>query len=391
MNYTLNGIEYTLRDWQARCYNEHKDTKKILLTVGTGLGKTLMALILADKYQGKKLVICIKKKKKDWIRDTAGLDYVVMTRDEIYTQPIPDDIVCIIQDEIHEIVSNVTSTRFKVLYQFFARNMHIPHIILSATPIRSSWTSLFAYYCLLGLAHPVVDYKKWQSTFQFLGKQWMKNAQGKAMERRCWKNRTDKETLEKLQRGVQKISFMYFEDNPNARYETVKVSIPLEFPITDTEPTSHDFYRLENRHPNKIAKLKELVIPGTVIVCFYKEEVVFLKDLFKCNAVSGKDEYHDGLRDEPIVVCQMQSTTGYELPRHKRMVFFSYSYGFVNYKQSHGRIDRGNMPEVEYIYMETFYTDTTHKTMDQNVRVSLQKGKSYDVTLWQPPQKRLAL
>jgi hypothetical protein len=385
MKYTLNGIEYTLRDWQARCYNEHKDTKKLLLTVGTGLGKTLMALILADKYQGKKLVICIKKKKKDWIRDTAGLDYVVMTRDEIYTQPIPDDIVCIIQDEIHEIVSNTTSTRFKVLYAWLQNKMHLPHIILSATPIRSSWTSLFAYYCLLGLAHPVIDYKKWQNTFQFLGKQWMKNAQGKAIERRCYKNRTDKETMGKIQRGIDKISFVYFEQNPNATHTEIKVPITLELPITDTEPTSHDFYRLENRHPNKIAKLKELVIPGTVIVCFYRDEVEHLKQLFNCNAVSGNDQYHDGLRDEPIVVCQMQSATGYELPRHRRMVYYSYSYGITPFIQSKGRIDRGDMPEVEYIYMQTFYTDTTHKTMDQNVRLSLAHNKDYDPSTWKKP------
>lgn len=385
MTYTLNGKVYELRDWQNDCYKKHYDTPKILLSVGTGLGKTLMSLILADRYIGKKLVICIKKKKKDWIRDTEGMNYVVMTRDEIYKQPIPDDIVCIIQDEVHEIVSNTTSNRFGVLYSFFQDKMHIPHIILSATPIRSSWTSVFAYYCLLGLALPT-DIPKWRNVFQFLGKQWMKNAQGKAMERRCWKDRTDKETIEKLQRGIQKISYIYFEENPNATHHpTIKIPITMEFPVTDTEPTSHDFYRLENKHPNKIAKLKELVIPWTVVICFYREEVEYLKQLFNCSAVSGNYQYHDGLKDEPIVICQMQSATGYELPRHTRMVYFSYSYGYGAFTQSRGRIDRGDAPVVDYYYLETFYFESSDKTMDYNIRKSLEQGKDYDPSTWKKP------
>lgn len=245
MTYTLNGTEYILRPWQERCLQEHRNTNKLLLSVGTGQGKSLMSLILADRFVGKKLVICIKKKKKDWIRDTEGMNYIVMTRDEIRKFPIPDDIVCIIQDEVHEIVSNTTSKRFLILYNYLKTKMHLPHFILSATPIRSSWTSVFAYYCLLGLALPT-DISKWRNTFQFLGKQWMKNAQGKAMERRCWKDRRDKGTLEKIQRGIDKISFIYFETNPNATHHpTIKIPITMEFPITDTEPTSHDFYRLE--------------------------------------------------------------------------------------------------------------------------------------------------
>lgn len=385
MTYTLNGTEYILRPWQERCLQEHRNINKLLLSVGTGQGKSLMSLILADRFVGKKLVICIKKKKKDWLRDTEGMNYIVMTRDEIRKFPIPDDIVCIIQDEVHEIVSNTTSKRFMILYNYLKTKMHLPHFILSATPIRSSWTSVFAYYCLLGLALPT-DISKWRNTFQFLGKQWMKNAQGKAMERRCWKDRRDKETLEKIQRGIDKISFIYFETNPNATHHpTIKIPITMEFPITDTEPTSHDFYRLENKHPNKIAKLKELVIPWTVVICFYRDEVEYLKQLFNCNAVSGNDQYHDGLRDEPIVICQMQSATGYELPRHTRMVYFSYSYGITPFIQSRGRIDRGNAPVVDYYYLETVYFGSNDKTMDYNIRKSLEQGKDYDPSTWKKP------
>lgn len=384
MIYTLNGTEYTLRDWQIDCYNKHKDTNKLLLSVGTGQGKTLMSLIFADRFVGKKLVICIKKKKKDWIRDTQGMDYVVMTRDEIKKKPIPIDIVCIIQDEVHEIVSNTTSKRFKLLYDFLKDRMHLPHFILSATPIRSSWTSVFAYYCLLGLSKPT-DFIKWRDTFQFLGKQWIKNSQGKAIQKICYKDKRDKETIERIQEGINKISYIYFETNPNATHIDIKIPITMEFPITDTEPTSHDFYRLENKHPNKIERLKELVIPWTVIVCFYRDEVEYLKQLFNCPAVSGNDQYHDRLRDVPILICQMQSATGYELPRHTRMVYFSYSYGCVPFIQSKGRIDRGNAPTVEYYYLETFYLGSSEKTMDYNIRKSLLQGKDYDPSTWKKP------
>ena len=150
MKYTLGEKEYELRDWQEDCLLEHLTSDKLLLCVGTGLGKTLMSLILADRFHGKILIICIKKKKSDWLRDTKYRDAVVMTRDEIYTQPIPTDIGCVIIDELHMVVSNSTSERFMVLYRYLSSIPHIPVLTLSATPIRT-WQSLFSYSCLFGL------------------------------------------------------------------------------------------------------------------------------------------------------------------------------------------------------------------------------------------------
>jgi superfamily II DNA or RNA helicase len=381
MIYTLGNKNYTLRQWQEDCYNKlYGKVDKILLCCSTGLGKTLMSLILADKHPGTLLVICIKKKKADWIRDTKYRDAIVMTRDDIYTQPIPTDVGCVIIDELHMVVSNSTSERFMVLYRYLSSIPHVPVLTLSATPIRT-WQSLFSYYCLFGII--CIDaIKSWVKEFQYVGKQWMKTKEGKAFSKHVYKDREDKETKERIRRGLQKISYIYFEDNPNATERTEIVPISLVFPVTEKQPTPHDFYRIENQHPKKIAALLSLIQDWTVVVCYYRDEVEWLRNLLNCKAVSGAHEYTDELRDEKVLVIQADSATGYELPNHKRMIFYSYSYTYVNFVQSKGRIDRGDQPDVEYIYLQAKYEDCNEPTMDKNIIKSLENKKSYDPSTW---------
>ncbi len=381
MQYTIGDKEYTLRPWQAECVRTSRDRDKLLLCVGTGLGKTLTSLILAEKYSGKLLVICIKKKKADWIRDTVHRDTIVMTRDDIYTKPIPDDVSVIIIDELHMVVSNTTSKRFDVLYNYIKDiPARTPIICLSATPIRT-WQSLFSYYCIFGESTPE-DFPRWQKRFQYIGEQWAKSKAGKAFKKRVYKDRNDTVTQEYIEKGLRKISYIYFEDNPNATETEIIVPITLNFPITENQPTSHDFYRLENKHPAKVHRLLELIEDWTVVVCYYREEVEWLKELLGCRAVSGNDEYDEEMKLEKVLVLQGDSATGYELPNHKRMIFYSYSYTYINFVQAKGRIDRGDMPHVEYIYLEAKYSDCREPTMDNKVRKSLKNKSNFDPATW---------
>jgi superfamily II DNA or RNA helicase len=388
-------MTYTLRPHQQEVVELGKE--KLLLEHSLGSGKTLSGIELAKKYltaDNYLLVLCIKSKKLEFEADMIEhniTNSIVMTKDYYRPYGLPDaDIGAVIIDECDVVCSGYDSKQFQVLNEWLRTRRHIPIYGLSATLISSTWKNVFCYYCLFGLIEDEEkEFKEWEKIFSEPEMIWTKTKQGRAV--RIWKpsEKRDEDTVRELLWRLQQITHTYIVENPNNIHKQIIVPIPLVLPEPNEAGniTVHDFYKQENRHQNKIDMLRELVIPWTVIVCKYTDEVEMLKRLFNCPAISGKHSFKLEYADEPLLVLQADSGTGFGLPNHQRMIFFSYSYAYKKNKQARGRIDRDPLciksnKACEYYYLITHYSNCREKTMDEQVLESVKKGYNYDPANW---------
>lgn len=354
---------------------------KLLLVWSGGTGKTLGASDLAELHEGVPFVVCIKKKKVDWKRDMPHAD--VLTKEDVKLHPelLPKNPSCIILDEVHTMIGGEkkwskvrqehynTSMQYQALLDYVRLHPDTPIYALSATPYRSVWANVFCYYELFGYD---VNYMEWKKRFTRTIKM---GTVFKAVQRQ------DAATTELLQKLLDDLSHKVVKENPLNKSVPVEVPITLEFP--EDVKSFHDFYKQENKHPNMLTMLDAYVQKGTVIVCYYVEEVMMLKERYNCRAIAGAFEYEESMQHDDILVVQFDSATGYELPYHHTMVFFSYGSSHVNHQQARWRIDRSNYPKPNtYVYMRAHYTDSKHLTQSHRMILCLKKKQKFEPKNW---------
>lgn len=362
-----------------------EDKKKTGLFLGTGSGKTLIALSLA---RGKTLVICPKTQKEDrnWEREAQKnklhIDLTVMSKEEFRRdwEHLPK-FSTVIVDEAHTCLGVTPNTRqrnkqiiprasqlFEALHYYLVRHNPERLYLCTATIMRSPMT-VWGASKILGFNW---DFYQFRQTFY---------ARLPMPGREVWTPRTDNETKERLASAVKKLGYVgrledYF-DVPDQSYKTIHLELTpkqkvrikemaLEYPepivrvgkihqIENGVLAGDEFSEPEAFDNGKIDTILDLALefPRMVIFAKYTAQIHALHEAltekgYNVILLTGATlDRGDAIKQanelkECIFIAQAQISAGWELPEYSVMVFASRTYSFVDYDQAIGRIQRAN-------------------------------------------------
>lgn len=380
-----------------------EDPKKAGLFLGTGSGKTKIALMLA---RGSVLVIAPKtqvedqnwerekeKSKIEYLKGEDGLKNIikkpltVMTFDifkrDHATLPRFDTVIV---DEAHGMLGVTPNTRMrkkveipKASQRFEALDKYLEHTkpdrlyLCTATIMKSPMTVWAAAKILMAPAFPP-NFYNWRNDFY---------TRLPMPGREVWVAKSDSSTKDKLAAWVKAIGhtgrLQDFFDVPEQTFKTEYIELTekqkkrikglaLEYPepivrigkrhqVENGVLKGDEFTDGEHLSNGKIDRIVELAAEFTRMVVFarYKmqiEEIVLAlrdeypkKDIF---AMTGDTDDRGELiqlankSEDCVFIAQAQISAGWELPEYPVMVFASRTYSWVDYDQALGRIQRAN-------------------------------------------------
>lgn len=385
MNIT-NGYNNTimLYEHQRKILEENK--KKIGLFLGTGSGKTRIALLLA---KGETLIICPKTQKEDknWEREAEKL-FLTNARITVISKeqfkklaPTLPRFNTVIIDEAHTALGVTPNIRyvkkqprpkasqlFDALEEYLRTYPPDRLYLVTATIIRSPMT-VWAATRLLGKDF---DFYNWRQTFY---------VRLPMPGREVYISKDDSETKNKLANVVKAFGYVgrlgdYF-DVPDQTYRTIHLELtedqkkrikelPMEYPepivllgkkhqVENGVLAGDEFKAPERFKSQKIEKLLELAeeFPRMVIFAKYTAQIAQIASAFDDMArqvfiLDGSTKDRGSLIKEAnecysgIFIAQAQVSAGWELPEWPVMVFASMSYSVVDRIQGEGRILRAN-------------------------------------------------
>lgn len=362
------------------------DPKKTGLFLGTGSGKTRIALILAVKNT---LVIAPKTQVEDknWYRESDILEKSDFTLTVISKETFRRDweslpyFDTIIIDECHTVLGVTPNTRqrnkkiipktsqlFEALQGYIAKNPPQRLYLLTATILRSPMT-VWGAAELLGKQW---DFYKFRSVFYI---------RLPMPGREVWIPKTDEATKERLAKAVKKLGFVghledYF-DVPDQVYKTVHIELTdtqkkrikdmkIEYPepivrigkihqIENGVLAGDEFNNPEYFDNNKINAILDFALefPRMIIFAKYRAQIESLKNELEkkgynvLTLTGDTKDRGDVLKaanemKECIVIVQAQISAGWELPQYPTMIFASRTYSYVDFIQAQGRIQRAN-------------------------------------------------
>lgn len=408
--------------------NLYKHQQKIIqedpaiagLFLGTGSGKTLIALSLA---RGKTLVICPKTQKEDrnWEREAqrSGLkiDLTVMSKEEFRKRA--QNLArfdTVIVDEAHTclgVTPNVryvkrqaipkTSQLFEELGLYVMRVKPARFYLCTATVIRSPMT-VWGAAKLLGHQWNFYEFRE-----TFYVKLPMPG-------REVWTAKTDTATKERLAAAVRKIGYVGrlddFFDVPDQTHKVVHIELteaqktrikelPLEYPepivrvgkihqVENGVLAGDEFNTPETFESKKIDAILDVALeyPRFIVFAKYTAQIAQIrgaleKEGYKVLTIEGETKDRGAVLKEAaqseacIVVCQAQISAGWELKEYPTMVFASKTYSFVDYDQALGRIQRAdNIKKNLYIHL------VVKGGTDEAVHKSIENKKDFNEKIY---------
>lgn len=355
-----------------------------LFALGTGSGKTLTALSLAE---GETLVIAPKTTRDDRTWQTnleklgKTLPITVISKEDFRLDKFNKDkyYTTIIIDEAHTISGATPSIRYRnrqpipkcsqvfdKLLDYLSKHPPKRLYLLTATPTRSAM-SVWAMAQLLG--------RKW-SFYEFRDVFYFPIKNGR---QEFWVQKNTPEVKERLGRAVRSLGYTgrledYF-DVPDQSYKVDYLSltkeqtqrlkeIETEYPdplvkvgkkhqIENGVLTGDEFSKPETFKDEKIEKILDYAseFPKLIIFAKYTAQVEKIKNALKdYNVLTLQGHTKDRgqvIKDaegskECILIIQSQISAGFELPSFPVMIFASMSYSVVDRIQAEGRILRAN-------------------------------------------------
>jgi len=379
---------------QQKIINE--DPKKCGLFLGTGSGKTITALMLAE---GKTLVVTTKTVRDDrtWERNLEKLDKHKVTelrvlskeemRRDAHMMPYFDTEI---YDESHTVTgvspqivykrgkgSSKMSQVFEAIWGHIKSQKPKRLYLLTATPIRNPMAVL-AHAWLLGKDW---DFLKFRETYYF---------KLPIHGREIWSPKVTTVLKERLGKAVQGIGFTGrledFIDVPDQTHKVINVpltkeqeyalaSLPLEFPDpivlvgkkhqVEQGVLKGDQFNLSQKFKTgKLEVIEDLYEEFGKVLVFakYTEQIEQIADHFasKCTVytLTGATKDRGALMEQAekstncIVIAQSSVSAGYELPSFRCTIYASESYSHVDNVQSLGRTLRINNPQKNlYVYL----------------------------------------
>jgi len=377
-----------------------------------GSGKTITLLALAKHNDVKALIVCPKALKTQWldyVRDWSE-HHKVMTKEEFKKYEALKEIPpydAVIIDECHHF-SNITSSLYKQMKRYLAKNNPTFRWIASGTPYRSSAMNIFALATLLG--H---DWNYYAFHKQFFDQVRMgpklipKQKTGPDIE-------ADLASLVNVIGGTLRLDELVtvpeqthitelFEPTKEQK-EAIK---ELQEPMAITRFTkthciengllySDGYSEQQTFRSLKNERLMELVSqhPKIAIVCRYTAQLDYYQTLLQAKgyttfrldgSVPNRAEVVASANASPssIVLIQAQCSEGYELPSIPVCVFASLSFSHVDHVQMKARFLRINkLKENTYYYLVT-------KGVDKLVYDSIMAKRDFHIQLFTKQDEQL--
>lgn len=409
-------MKFTLFEHQRKIIEA--DPKKCGLFLGTGSGKTITALMLAE---GKTLVVTTKTVRDDetWQKNLAKLDKHRITslkviskeeaRRDIHMYPYFESLIL---DESHTVCGlnpqivyknkkgvPKMSQVFNAVWGYVKSQKPRRLYLLSATPIRTPMAVL-AHAWLLGKDW---DFLKFRETFYF---------RLPIHGREIWSPKVTTVLKERLGKAVQGLGYVgrlsEYLDVPDQTYKTMYVEltteqkkrlkeIKVEFPdplvqlgkrnqIENGVLHGDRFNKEESFDNEKIEKIKELALEFDKMVIFAKyvaqvKNIVssLKKEGYYVLELTGDSKDRNEIltnannTSKCIIVISSQISAGYELPDFPVMVFASMSFSVVDRTQGEGRILRAN-----FLKKNIFITLVTKGgTIDEAIYKSIENKQDF--------------
>lgn len=366
---------------------------KHLIAMGTGTGKTIIGISLAEKNCKTCLVIVPKMLKERWTRDTTARDngckFIVITKEEFKKQvqklPIFDGVVV---DEAHFFAS-LTSKLSKSLYWYFKKHNIQYRWLMTATPYLSSAWNIYTLGRHLGYDW---NYMTWKREFfyevrmghRMIAKQ-KPNIEKRLAEfvQKIGTTMNMEEVIEKAKDTPNTLNLP--ESLPDHTFHTVYFDLTEEQKQGIKELDDAEFisrwthtHLIENGilYSDGYSEEKEFSCKKTeyvinlckkhdkiILFCRYNGQIEYLKKQLQTlnkpiYVINGQAKDRDQIitdaenAPEAILLIQSQVSAGYELPSFRTMVFVSLSFSLVDHEQAIGRNDRINaLAPNQYVYL----------------------------------------
>lgn len=353
--------------------------KRHLIAFGTGTGKSLSALALADKNNIDCLIIVPKHLVENWRRNIAQYNYTqkhtIITKETFRRdfKKLPA-YAGVIVDESHAFFG-YTSQMHKSLASYMKAHNVEYRFLLTATPVTATPYSVFACAKLLGY--------EW-NWYSFTNKFFVKIRMGHRFVSQPRKNISD-DLIKLIKTMGSLVKMEDCIDVPSQSFETVyfdmlpeqkKAIKELDEPVhivrftqmhqIENGSLKSDGYR-ENRHYDN-GKLEYILnlsdeIKKFAVFCRYNLQIDRYAELLQKKGhtifiirgdVKNRDEVVQAVEqtEECIVLIQSSCATGYELPSVGVILFASLSFSYLDYSQSVGRFMRINKPKKNiYIHL----------------------------------------
>ncbi len=363
-----------------------EDKKKCILGLGTGKGKTLSSLLLA---QGKILIVVDKQQKVDKTFENTikkfnlDKDITVLTIDQFRktytTLPYFDTLII---DECHKQLGGaVVYFRFKTYFKpssickallsYVAK--HNPERVypLTAT-VEASPMTVYNACKIIGIHFSL---NEWIKAFYFLLNERYRCKKDKATEDRLIAVIQKHGYYEKHDDAPEQIYRQIYVENTLEQEQRIK-EIKIEYPdlqqvgkiyqIENGVLKGNQFQESEIFPSHKYTYIQQIAqeYPMLIIYATYTEQINRIYELlsptYNVHILSGKtnkkirEELLSNLKDSDnyILIVNTAIDAGWELPKCPAMCFFSVPYTTRGYKriQAEGRIQRyGNLKVNTYI------------------------------------------
>ena len=342
-----------------------KNPDRALLLWEMSCGKTLAAIEwLKLRPDRPALVVCPKAITGRWRRDLEkhGVTATVITRDAVKTKDI-SNARAIVLDEAHDFAAPLftkqRSQRATKIYLHVKNHPDTHMLLLSATPIRSTFWNAHTLACYIG---QYWDVKKFRDTFEHLS-----NIYGRMHYE---PNKTWRKDIRPYIESIADIVLLRnCHDIPTQHTQVIKVpwtpSQEKELGKRYIEPSKawHERHRAENGL-QKLVKLKELTdgYRKSIVICYYTQQIEeYSAEIGRDRQVfvlQGSTPNQDSVisearaSDDCVFFVQASMGNGFDASEFSVMIFASQSFKFVDNIQAQGRILRlHDLHENTYIYL----------------------------------------
>lgn len=152
-------------------------------------------------------------------------------------------------------------------------------------------------------------------------------------------------------------------------------------PIRDVAELFKVMRRVVNSDPSRVNAIRELLSEHPKLVIFYNfdYELELLRALQSVTAVSEWNGHkHEEIPDAKSWVYLVQyvaGSEGWNCIETNTVIFYSLTYSYKNWEQSHGRIDRLNTPFIDLFY----YALKSKSVVDKLIWANLATKKNFNV------------
>lgn len=402
------------------------DPKKTGLFLGTGSGKTRIALMLA---RGTVLVICPKTQAEDqnWQREADSLSRserkfssLTVYSKETFKKYAPylERFDTVIVDEAHTCLGVLPNTRqrkgrripkasqiFEYLESYIQKTEPARLYLCTATIIRSPMT-VWGAAKLLGKNF---DFMKFRDRFY---------VRLPMPFREVYAPRNDNKVKDSLAKIVRDLGFVGrledFFDVPDQIWKTDTIELtakqkariaelPLEYPdplvcvmkrhqVENGVLSGDEFNAPEYFENGKIDKILDYAIefPRIVIFAKYRAQIEQIAEALKkagknVMTLTGDTKERGAViakaavAKECVFICQAQISAGWELKEYPVMIFASRTNSFVDYDQAKGRIQRADRIKKN-LYIKLI---AEHKrSVDEAVDESLENKQDFSERIY---------